>query len=157
MRHAANRLTGHSSGPKNRPFRRARDTRGFTLIELLIVMVILGLLAALVAPKMFQKVGSSKQKAAKTQISLLETALDAYRLDVGSYPTTEQGLEALRTNPGVNGWDGPYLPKKVPKDPWGRDYIYRSPGEHGDYDLYSLGADGQEGGEGENADVTNWQ
>ena len=134
-----------------------RGDRGFTLIELLIVMVILGLLAALVAPKMFQKVGTSKIKAAKAQIALLGTALDAYRLDVGRYPTTEQGLSALRVNPGFDTWDGPYLPKDVPKDPWGRDYVYRCPGQHGDYDLYSLGADGREGGEGENADVASWQ
>ncbi len=134
-----------------------RSRLGFTLIELLIVMVILGLLAALVAPKMFQKVGTSKIKAAKAQIALLGTALDAYRLDVGRYPTTEQGLQALRVNPGYDTWDGPYLPKDVPKDPWGRDYVYRNPGQHGDYDLYSLGADGQEGGDGENADVVSWQ
>jgi general secretion pathway protein G len=130
--------------------------RGFTLIELLIVMIILGLLAALVAPKMFQKVGTSKQKAAKAQISMLGTALDAFRLDVGAYPSTELGLDALRKNPGQGAWDGPYLSKDVPKDPWGRPYVYRSPGDHGDYDLYSLGADGQEGGEGENADVLGW-
>ena len=131
--------------------------RGFTLIELLIVMIILGLLAALVAPKMFQKVGTSKQKAAKAQISMLGTALDAFRLDVGAYPSTEHGLDALRKNPGQGAaWDGPYLSKDVPKDPWGRPYVYRSPGDHGDYDLYSLGADGQEGGEGENADVLGW-
>lgn len=130
--------------------------RGFTLIELLIVMIILGLLAALVAPKMFQKVGTSKQKAAKAQISMLGTALDAFRLDVGGYPSSETGLEALRKNPGLGGWDGPYLSKDVPKDPWGHPYVYRAPGDHGDYDLYSLGADGQEGGEGENADVLGW-
>lgn len=130
--------------------------RGFTLIELLIVMIILGLLAALVAPKMFQKVGTSKQKAAKAQISMLGTALDALRLDIGAYPNNEQGLDALRKNPGQGAWDGPYLSKDVPKDPWGRPYVYRSPGDHGDYDLYSLGADGQEGGEGENADVLGW-
>jgi general secretion pathway protein G len=131
--------------------------RGFTLIELLIVMIILGLLAALVAPKMFQKVGSSKQKAAKAQISMIGTALDAYRLDIGSYPNNEESLGALRKNPGHGAWDGPYLTKEVPNDPWGRPYVYRSPGEHGDYDLYSLGADGQEGGEGENADVLGWE
>jgi general secretion pathway protein G len=130
--------------------------KGFTLIELLIVMIILGLLAALVAPKMFQKVGSSKQKAAKTQIALLGGALDQFRLDVGRYPSTEEGLNALRQNPRADGWDGPYLPKDVPNDPWGKNYNYRSPGEHGDYDLYSLGADGQDGGEGENADVDSW-
>jgi general secretion pathway protein G len=131
--------------------------RGFTLIELLIVMIILGLLAALVAPKMFQKVGSSKQKAAKAQIAMLGTALDAFRLDVGAYPSAEEGLDALRKNPNRETWDGPYLPKDVPPDPWGRAYVYRCPGEHGDYDLYSLGADGQEGGDGENADVLSWE
>jgi general secretion pathway protein G len=130
--------------------------QGFTLIELLIVMIILGLLAALVAPKMFQKVGSSKQKAAKAQISMIGTALDAYRLDVGSYPNSEEGLGALRKNPGHGAWDGPYLSKEVPNDPWGRPYVYRAPGDHGDYDMYSLGADGQEGGDGENADVLGW-
>jgi general secretion pathway protein G len=137
--------------------RRLVRDQGFTLIELLIVMIILGLLAALVAPKMFQKVGSSKQKAAKTQIAMLATALDTYRLDVGKYPTTDEGLAALRTNPGHDTWDGPYLPKAIPKDPWGQDYIYQCPGEHGDYDLYSLGADKQEGGEGEDADVNSWE
>ena len=130
--------------------------RGFTLIELLIVMIILGLLAALVAPKMFQKVGTSKQKAAKAQISMLGTALDAFRLDVGAYPSSRKVLKrCARTRPGA-AWDGPYLSKEVPPDPWGRPYVYRSPGDHGDYDLYSLGADGQEGGEGENADVLGW-
>lgn len=132
--------------------------KGFTLIELLIVMVILGLLAALVGPRMFGKVGKSKQKAAKAQISLFETALDTYRLDVGKYPTTDQGLQALREQPdGVEKWDGPYLPKKVPPDPWGNAYVYRSPGEHGDYDILSLGADGSPGGEGEDADVVSWE
>lgn len=131
--------------------------KGFTLIELLIVMIILGLLAALVAPKMFQKVGSSKQKAAKAQIAMLGTALDAYRLDMGSYPSGQEGLDALRKNPGRDTWDGPYLSKDVPVDPWGKPYVYRFPGEHGDYDLYSLGADGQDGGDGENADVVSWQ
>ncbi len=140
-----------------RPVRERNSQRGFTLIELLIVMIILGLLAALVAPKMFQKVGTSKQKAAKAQISMIGTALDALRLDVGGYPSSEAGLEALRKNPGLGGWDGPYLSKDVPKDPWGNPYVYRAPGDHGDYDLYSLGADGQEGGEGENADVLGWE
>jgi general secretion pathway protein G len=135
---------------------RLRDARGFTLIELLIVMILLGLLAALVAPKMFQKVGSSKQKAAKAQIAMFGTALDAFRLDVGRYPTREEGLEALRRNPGLQGWDGPYLPKEIPMDPWNRPYLYASPGERGDYDLVSLGGDGQGGGEGENADVNSW-
>jgi len=134
-----------------------RFDKGFTLIELLIVMIILGLLAALVAPKMFQKVGSSKQKATKAQIAMLGTALDAFRLDVGRYPNAEEGLDALRKNPGMDNWDGPYLPKDVPQDPWGKQYVYRYPGEHGDYDLYSMGADGQDGGEGENADVVSWE
>ena len=136
--------------------RRLSNARGFTLIELLIVMILLGLLAALVAPKMFQKVGSSKLKAAKAQISMLGTALDAFRLDTGRYPSRDEGMEALRRNPGVDGWDGPYMPKEIPPDPWGRPYVYVSPGEHGDYDLYSLGGDGQQGGDGENSDVTSW-
>jgi general secretion pathway protein G len=131
-----------------------RAQAGFTLIELLIVLIILGLLGALVAPKMFQKVGSAKQKTTKTQIGMLGTALDAYRLDVGQYPKT---LESLRTKGEEKNWDGPYLPKDIPNDPWGNPYQYRHPGEHGEYDLYSLGADGEEGGEGENADVVSWE
>ncbi|MEW6077241.1 MAG: type II secretion system major pseudopilin GspG [Thermodesulfobacteriota bacterium] len=135
----------------------SRNEKGFTLIELLIVMVILGLLAALVGPKMWNKVGSSKLKAAKAQIALFETGLDTYRLDVGRYPTTPQGFGALRVKPeGVDGWDGPYLAKEIPLDPWGRSYVYESPGRHGDYDIYSLGADGQPGGEGEDRDVVSW-
>jgi general secretion pathway protein G len=130
---------------------------GFTLIELLVVMLILGLLAALVGPKLFGKVGKAKIKAAKAQISLIEDALDAFRLDVGRYPTTEEGLQALVEQPsGMDKWDGPYLKKKIPKDPWDHEYVYKCPGEHGDYDLYSFGADGEEGGEGENADITSW-
>lgn len=145
---------GVSLGRKEKAY---RSEKGFTLIELLIVMIILGLLAALVAPKMFQKVGKSKQQAAKAQISMIGTALDAYRLDMGAYPSGQEGLEALRKNPGRDTWDGPYLPKDIPPDPWGRAYVYRCcPGDHGDYDLYSTGADGQEGGDGENSDVTSW-
>lgn len=135
-----------------------RKETGFTLIELLIVMIILGLLAALVGPRMFGKVGKSRQKAAKTQISLFETALDTYRLDVGRYPSREQGLQALRTKPdGLDKWDGPYLPKEVPVDPWGRHYEYMCPGEHGDFDLISLGADGAPGGEEEDKDIVSWK
>ncbi len=137
-----------------------RDGRekGFTLIELLVVLVILGLLAALVAPKVLNRLGESKQKIARTQIDMLSAALDQFKLDVGRYPTTEEGLKALVENPGVPNWHGPYLKKrKIPKDPWGRDYIYKCPGEHGDYDLYSLGADGKPGGTGENADITSWE
>lgn len=135
-----------------------QKAHGFTLIELLIVMVILGLLAALVGPKMFGKVGKSKQKVAKAQISLLETALDTYRLDTGKYPTTEQSLDALRTEPDdMEKWDGPYLPKAVPLDPWGHEYGYICPGEQGDFDIISYGADGNEGGENEDKDIVNWK
>lgn len=137
--------------------RRKRQS-GFTLIEVLIVMIILGLLAALVGPRLFSKVGSSKQKTAKTQISLFETALDAYRLDVGRYPTTDEGLQALREAPGgVKNWDGPYLPKDIPLDPWGSSYEYASPSEHGDFEIISNGADGAPGGEKENLDIVNWK
>jgi general secretion pathway protein G len=139
-------------------FNPAKNKRGFTLIELLIVMIILGLLAALVAPRMFGKVGTSKQKAAQSQIALFETALGTYRLDVGRFPTTEQGLNALRMKPeGIDNWDGPYLPKEIPSDPWGNPYEYRYPGEHGDFDIISFGADGQPGGEDEDTDIVNWK
>lgn len=132
--------------------------KGFTLMELLVVVIILGLLAGLVAPRFFGKLEKSKKGAAKSQIALFGGALDEYRLDVGRYPTTEQGLNALREKPAnVNKWEGPYLPKAIPKDPWGNDYVYKSPGEHGDYDLTSYGRDGQPGGEGEDADIASWE
>ncbi len=134
------------------------DRRGFTLIELLVVMIILGLLAALVGPRLFGTLGKAKLRAAKAQIELLGTALDTFRLDVGNYPTSNEGLQALRSNPGgQEKWDGPYLPKEVPDDPWERPYIYNSPGENGDYDLTSYGADGSPGGSGEDQDVVNWK
>jgi len=138
--------------------KKVKKRLGFTLIELMIVMVIIGLLAALVAPRMLNKVGKSKIKAAKAQIEMFSTALDSFKLDTGRYPTTEEGLKALVENPGINGWDGPYLKKKViPKDPWGHDYVYKCPGDHDVYDIISYGADGQPGGTGENADIGSWE
>ena len=134
-----------------------RRQRGFTLLELLVVIVIIGMLAGLVAPRYFDQVSKSNAKIAKAQIDSLEKALDAYRLDVGGYPSTEQGLEALNTRPqNLEKWAGPYLKKAVPLDPWGAAYVYKSPGDHGEYDLMSLGKDGQPGGTGEAADVTSW-
>ena len=130
---------------------------GFTLLELLVVMVIIGLLVGYVGPKYFAQIGKSEVKAAKSQIDSLGKALDQYRLDTGHYPTTEQGLNALVTKPANEPkWDGSYLAKALPPDPWGRTYVYKEPGEHGDYDLLSLGKDGQAGGAGENADITSW-
>jgi general secretion pathway protein G len=137
--------------------KRVRNHMGFTLIELLVVMVILGLLAALVGPRLFGHVGAANQKAAKTQIEMLGSALDAFRLDVGRYPSTAEGLSALVTNPGVEGWNGPYLKKALPNDPWKRPYQYQCPGTHGEYDILSYGADGAPGGDGENKDVDSWE
>jgi general secretion pathway protein G len=139
-------------------FNRARQQQGgFTLLELLVVIVIIGLLAGLVAPRYFDQVSKSNAKIARAQIDSLEKALDQYRLDVGGYPTTEQGLAALNERPqNVAKWAGPYLKKAVPPDPWGARYLYKSPGDHGDYDLSSLGKDGQPGGADEAADVVSW-
>lgn len=131
--------------------------RGFTLLELLVVVAIIGLLAGYVGPRYFSQIGKAETKTARAQIDALEKALDHYRLDVGRYPSTEQGLAALNTKPsGVSKWAGPYLKKDIPLDPWGRAYLYKAPGEHGDFDLYSYGRDGRPGGSGEDADVTNW-
>jgi len=136
---------------------RRRTARGFTLLELLVVMVIIGLLAGIVAPQYFAQIGKSNSKVARAQIESFGQALDQYRLDVGHYPSTEQGLLALRAAPEqVPRWQGPYLKRDIPEDPWGHAYVYRRPGQHGEYDLVSLGADGQPGGDGENADVVSW-
>ncbi|MBU0600890.1 MAG: type II secretion system major pseudopilin GspG [Gammaproteobacteria bacterium] len=131
--------------------------RGFTLLELLVVMVIIGLLAGYVGPRYFAQIGKSEVKVARAQINALDKALDQFRLDVGRYPTTEEGLKSLYERPAsAPKWSGPYLKKAAPLDPWDRAYIYRSPGEHGEYDLSSLGKDGQAGGADEAADITNW-
>ena len=131
--------------------------RGFTLLELLVVMVIIGLLAGYVGPRYFAQIGKSEIKVARAQIDAFEKALDQYRLDIGRYPTTEQGLGALVSRPdNESRWAGPYLKKSVPDDPWGNRYVYRSPGEHGEFDLLSYGKDGKPGGADEAADITNW-
>ena len=132
-------------------------SHGFTLLELVVVRVILGLLAGYVAPKYFTQIGKSEVKTAKAQIVALENALDQYRIDTGHYPSTEQGLAALNTKPADEPrWDGPYLKKAVPNDPWGKPYQYRVPGEHGELDLFSFGRDGAAGGSGDSADIVNW-
>lgn len=134
-----------------------RYDKGFTLLELLVVVVIIGLLAAYVGPKYFSQIGKSEQAVAKSQVEAFSRALATYRLDVGDFPTTEQGLGALVVKPeGVVKWNGPYLDRAVPNDPWGRPYTYRNPGSHGDFDIVSLGKDGQAGGTGDAADVTNY-
>ena len=138
--------------------RRSRQA-GVTLIEMLVVLMIIGLFAALVAPRMFKKSDAARVTAAHAQINSFMTALGAYKLDTGTFPTTEQGLQALRDRPaGLTQWDGPYLPQEIPVDPWARPYIYKFPGEHGDEpDIISYGADGQPGGDGFNADVVSWK
>jgi general secretion pathway protein G len=134
-----------------------RYEKGFTLLELLVVVVIIGLLATYVGPKYFSQIGKSEQAVAKSQVEAFSRALATYRLDVGDFPTTEQGLAALVAKPeGVVKWNGPYLDRAVPNDPWGRPYTYRNPGSHGDFDIISLGKDGQAGGTGDAADVTNY-
>jgi general secretion pathway protein G len=134
-----------------------RQKLGFTLLELLVVMVIIGLLAGYVGPKYFAQLGKSETKVALAQIDGLGKALDQYRLDTGHYPTSEQNLTVLFTRPSnETKWGGPYLKKAVPLDPWGRAYVYKQPGDHGEYDLFSYGKDGESGGTDDAADVTNW-
>ena len=145
------------------PGRPVGSRSGFTLIEIMVVIAVLAMLAALVAPNVFQNVGAAKDATARSQIELLGAGLDSYRLDNGRYPTTDQGLEALQVFPTIqpqpSNWRGPYLRRAVPLDPWDNPYIYFSPGEVNtrSYDLISLGADGEPGGEGEDADITSWQ
>jgi general secretion pathway protein G len=137
--------------------RKLKRDAGITLIELLVVMVIIALFATIVGSRVGRTVDKGKKVAAKSQISEFESMLDQFKLDVGRYPTNEEGLQALRTKPAnAPNWDGPYSKKELPMDPWGRSYVYRFPGTHGDFDLLSFGADGQEGGDGDNADVTSW-
>jgi general secretion pathway protein G len=138
--------------------RQGRTRAAFTLIELLVVLAIIGLLAAIASPQVMKHLGHAKTQTAKLEIKNLGVALDLYRIDVGSYPKQEQGLAALMQQPtGVEAWKGPYLDKKTAlNDPWGQPYIYRIPGQHGDYDLLSYGADKAEGGTSDNEDVTNW-
>ena len=144
--------------PSSRRPDKKKNQRGFTLLELLIVVLILGMLAALVGPRLFGTLGKAKGQVARTQIELLVSALDHFRLDVGRYPGTEEGLEALVTPvEGLEGWSGPYLKRGLPKDPWGKPYVYTSPAEGAEYEIVSLGRDAQPGGEGEDADVSSRQ
>ena len=148
---------------RGRPARQPKQRGGFTLIELLVVIVVLGVLATLVAPNVFRHVGTAKEATARAQIEMLGAALDAFRLDTGRYPTTEQGLAALWTTPTSEprpiNWRGPYLKKPVPMDPWGSAYVYRAPGTESrtGYDLLSLGADGKPGGVADDADIVSWK
>lgn len=139
--------------------KRKRRQAGVTLIEMLVVVTIIALFAALVAPRMLRRSDAARVTAARAQINSFMTALGAYKLDTGLFPTTEQGLQALRARPqNVNQWEGPYLPQDIPNDPWGRPYVYKFPGEHGDEpDIVCHGADGQPGGDGINADVVSWK
>ena len=137
----------------NNPARAA----GFTLMELLLVLMIIGMLAALVGPTLYQRIKPAKQSAARAQLANFSTALDAFYVDCERYPTTQEGLAALRDRPeGAEKWNGPYLKKEVPMDPWGHPFVYRAPGRSGGYEILSYGADGREGGDGDNADINSW-
>ncbi len=154
------KLETRNSKPETPRLRRgSRNSKpfGFTLVELLVVITIIMLLAALVGPRLFPKLGKGKQAAARTQIELFGQALDQFRLDVGRYPTTQEGLRALTGNPGIENWEGPYLKKAAPGDPWGRPYLYQCPGNHGEYDLICYGRDGVPGGEAEDRDIFSWE
>ncbi|MGR8932964.1 MAG: type II secretion system major pseudopilin GspG [Gammaproteobacteria bacterium] len=144
---------------KIKRYYRNDGTSGFTLIELLVVLAIIGLLAGLVGPQVMKHLGGAKLKTAKNQIEDFAAAMEMYKLDVGTYPAGENGLQALVAAPdNAPGWNGPYLRKNViPKDPWNQDYHYRFPGEHGDFDIFSFGADSAEGGEGDNKDIVSWE
>ncbi|MBI1912586.1 MAG: type II secretion system major pseudopilin GspG [Deltaproteobacteria bacterium] len=133
------------------------DESGFTLVELIVVVIIIGLLAALVVPKLMGKVDQSKVKAAQAQIELFGAALDQFRLDTGRYPTTSEGLESLRNASGIENWSGPYLKKEIPNDPWNHQFIYKSPGERDDYEIISYGSDGSAGGDGDKQDIVSWK
>lgn len=135
-----------------------KSQRGFSLMELLIVMVILGLIAASVGPTLYKRIAPAKQTAARDQIQSFSTALDNFFIDAGRYPTTQEGLAALRKKPeGAAKWEGPYLKKEIPNDPWGNAYVYKAPGRSGGYEITSYGADGAEGGEEENRDINSWE
>lgn len=135
----------------------ATNEDGFTLMELLVVLVIVGLLASLVGPILYNKINPAKQTVARGQISNFATAIESYWIDTGQFPSTQQGLNALQTNPGVGGWNGPYLRKTIPIDPWGNQYQYIYPGADGRFEIVSYGADGVEGGAGDNADIISWR
>lgn len=137
---------------------RLTPSRGFTLTELLVVLVIIGLLAALVGPVLYQRINPAKESVARAQIENFMSALDSYYLDIGKFPTQQQGLVALRTRQEAESkWNGPYLKKDIPADPWGNPFIYHTPGRNGGYEIISYGADGKEGGEGDNADINSWE